>query len=298
MIETDGTNLTFIVNPLSRGYSPEFGRMVRERWPLATLRISSSERDLYIFGKEAVAGGGERVPVVVACGGDGTFAAVASAVGREGVLGIIPLGTVNLVASQLGIPGKVQDALDLLASGKPVPVFPGCCSWDREEEPRYFFIGVSVGVDADSVNFVSRKTKVFLRGYAYAVSFMRRLLFFPLPEATYAAGNERGRCNALIVTPSRFYGGGHVISDRQSLFAPGIEAICIHPGKMNSFLFFISLFSGSRRIVKYASVMVPEEVVLSAPSSGRFQLDGDVLTAKEVRIRATDKPLSVIAGRQ
>ncbi|MCB9612810.1 MAG: YegS/Rv2252/BmrU family lipid kinase [Sandaracinus sp.] len=57
--------------------------------------------------------------VVVAAGGDGTVAAVASAlIGGDVTLGILPLGTANDLATQLGIPSDPIEALQLVANGE------------------------------------------------------------------------------------------------------------------------------------------------------------------------------------
>ena len=70
--------------------------------------------------KEAVQGG---VPLVIAAGGDGTVSAVAGELaGSETRLGILPLGTLNHFARDLGIPDDLDEAAQLLASGRPQTV--------------------------------------------------------------------------------------------------------------------------------------------------------------------------------
>jgi diacylglycerol kinase family enzyme len=58
----------------------------------------------------------EKFDVVVAAGGDGTVSAVISGVvGTTVPLGIIPAGTGNLLAHELGIPLEIEDAVALIA---------------------------------------------------------------------------------------------------------------------------------------------------------------------------------------
>ena len=70
----------------------------------------------------------ERQPggVVVAAGGDGTVSTVADAVRRAGgVLGVIPMGTLNHFARDMGIPLDVSEAIRTIAAGHRVEVDVG-----------------------------------------------------------------------------------------------------------------------------------------------------------------------------
>ena len=65
---------------------------------------------------EAVKSGAE---LVIAAGGDGTLGAVAGALaGTDAALGILPLGTLNHFARDLGIPPSLEEAAAILAKGK------------------------------------------------------------------------------------------------------------------------------------------------------------------------------------
>ena len=61
--------------------------------------------------------------IVVAAGGDGTIGATASAVaGSESVLGVLPMGTFNHFAKDLGIPADLAGAVAVIARGRVIPV--------------------------------------------------------------------------------------------------------------------------------------------------------------------------------
>ncbi|HYZ31084.1 MAG TPA: acylglycerol kinase family protein, partial [Crenalkalicoccus sp.] len=69
---------------------------------------------------------GRGVPLIVAAGGDGTIAEVASGLaGSEAALGIVPLGTANVLACELGLPGGPEQAASVIAAGHPVTLRPG-----------------------------------------------------------------------------------------------------------------------------------------------------------------------------
>ena len=74
---------------------------------------------------KAIADRGDKL--VVVGGGDGTISAAASALlGTKTALGILPLGTLNHFARDLGIPTEVEEAAALIAKGKPRP-----STWQR-----------------------------------------------------------------------------------------------------------------------------------------------------------------------
>ncbi|CAN7289655.1 diacylglycerol/lipid kinase family protein [Devosia sp. LjRoot3] len=88
--------------------------------------------------KRAVDGGAE---VIVAAGGDGTITALAGALaGTERAMGILPLGTVNALAKDLGIPLEVKSAIAALATGVPRRIDVG------EVNERVFLHKVVIGV--------------------------------------------------------------------------------------------------------------------------------------------------------
>ncbi len=61
----------------------------------------------------------EHADLVIAAGGDGTIHAVASGlIGRESVLGIIAMGTMNNLAHSLGIPTTIEEACNVIAEGE------------------------------------------------------------------------------------------------------------------------------------------------------------------------------------
>jgi len=296
-ITRDGSNLTFILNPRSRNYFPGFRNLAAEKWPGAKFFVSSNENELYDFIGKTAGGSHEQPPVVVACGGDGTFRIVASAVGNNAILGIVPMGTVNLVAYQLGIPKNIPSAMDLLENGRLSRIYPGCCTWDETGTCRLFFLSVSMGVDADSVHYISGLLKTLLGRNAYALSFLSRLFFHSLPRVEYTMGGRKSFSNGIIVASSECYGGRNIISKSQSLYKPGIEIISIRPGKRNVLGFFLALFLGIGRHTDFASFTTGTRLEMSCPPHGRFQIDGDRLSATRISVRSMDTPLTVIADR-
>ena len=91
--------------------------------------------------------------VVVAVGGDGTVRTVAEVLASAGegapALGIVPQGTGNLLARNLGIPvGSIPKALDVIAAGHERRIDMGWTRTDDAEVETGFLVMVGFGLDA------------------------------------------------------------------------------------------------------------------------------------------------------
>jgi diacylglycerol kinase (ATP) len=87
--------------------------------------------------------------LVIAAGGDGTVESVAAGlIGTDCVMGIVPLGTYNNVATCLGIPKDLAEACALIASGSPSAIDAGQVTVRGSDKPRIFFETCAVGLGA------------------------------------------------------------------------------------------------------------------------------------------------------
>lgn len=106
----------------------------------------------------------EHPPVIVAAGGDGTVSAVADAVrGSRTALGVVPAGTLNHFAKDLGIPLDPAEAARVIAAGRRVSVDVG------EVNGRGFINNASLGLYADLVRKRKRQQRHLRRGKRMAM---------------------------------------------------------------------------------------------------------------------------------
>lgn len=131
--------------------------------------------------------------LVVAAGGDGTVRAVAAGVAHTDVdMAILPLGTANLAARNLGLPvGRLNAALDVAARGTgrrtdlawvsteptvtPVPAPPGGWSRPTRGGEHVCMVVAGVGFDAGLVASTRPELKSRIRWGAYAVAAVANL---------------------------------------------------------------------------------------------------------------------------
>ncbi len=106
---------------------------------------------------------GEGFGRVVAVGGDGTVAAVAHALaGGDVPLGIVPAGTGNMVARELGIPLAVEEAVALLAGPSQTRRIDA-----MRINGRIFLLNAGVGINAETIDQTSRLGKSLFGRSAY-----------------------------------------------------------------------------------------------------------------------------------
>ena len=89
---------------------------------------------------------------IVASGGDGTVHDVLQGmVGSEAALGVLPLGTANSLAADLGLARNPAQAASQLLSAQKRRIAIGCIEYERgtaRRESKYFTVAAGVGVDA------------------------------------------------------------------------------------------------------------------------------------------------------
>jgi YegS/Rv2252/BmrU family lipid kinase len=145
------------------------------------------------------------VGLVLACGGDGTVTACAEGVAGTGVpLAIIPLGTGNLLARNIGLPTGLEGALAVALGGVQQAVDAG------RVNGKLFVVMAGLGLDVQMLDGTSEPLKKRLGWLAYALSAARHLGDRPLRLTVSADGGPRRRLRAstLIVGNVGWLRGG------------------------------------------------------------------------------------------
>jgi YegS/Rv2252/BmrU family lipid kinase len=152
--------------------------------------------------KAAVSAG---VGLVLACGGDGTVTACAEGItGTEVPLAIIPMGTGNLLARNVGLPMGLDEALEVAVGGVQQAIDTG------RVNGTLFVVMAGLGLDAQMLDGTSEPLKKQLGWFAYAISAARHLSDRPLRVIVSADGGRRRRmrASALIVGNVGWLRGG------------------------------------------------------------------------------------------
>ena len=204
-----------IINPIS-GSS---GRrsVARERAELAASRVAAGGFDVEVFVTDrpgharelAAAVLGDGVPTVIAWGGDGTMNEVASVLAfRNATLGLVPSGSGNGLARELGIPFDPARAIEVALSGRERRIDAG------ELDGRLFFNIAGIGLDARVAHrFAARG--LLRRGFIrYAAITVHELFTYKPDYHTVVADGAVLQTQALLIAiaNARQYGNGAVIA--------------------------------------------------------------------------------------
>src|SRR5690606_12427062 len=128
----------------------------------------------YAMTRKALA---ENADLVIAAGGDGTVRAVSSELAGTGVpLGVVPVGTGNLLARNLGIPLVTATAIRVALGGGGVRIDVVRVFGDGLPTER-FVVMAGLGLDAAVVGEATANLKARLGWPAYLVSLARNLSF-------------------------------------------------------------------------------------------------------------------------
>lgn len=173
----------------------------------------------------ARAAAGRGVDIVVAGGGDGTVSAVAGALaGTDVPLGVLPLGTLNHFAKDMGIPQDLVDAIAVLAEGRVAIVDVGCVN------DRVFLNNSSVGAYAHAVRDRDRQRDELGRRKwpAMAIALVKTLRRHPLLAVRLLADDE----SLVTKTPLVFVGNNQYQLD---LLHVG-QRCCLNQGELSLYV--------------------------------------------------------------
>ena len=236
-------------------------------------------------------------PVLIVGGGDGTISAAASALsGTETKLGILPLGTLNHFARDLGIPSDLKEAAELIAAGAERLVDVG------EMNERIFINNSAIGlyplmvVDRD----LQRRRFGRSKRLAMLVASTRTLARFGHQRLTLTVNEQKAR----VETPLLFVGNNDY---RIDLGAPGqresIEngALCVFVMRKKTRRGFLAaIFRALLKRTRRDDMVKLEDVERLRVDSHRshlaVSLDGEVVrAAPPLNYRIRKAALRVIA---
>lgn len=234
------------------------------------------------------------VPIVVAAGGDGTIAEVAAGLsGSETALGVLPLGTANVLALELGIPRAPAQAAAVLAMGRTALLHPGLA---RHTDGRalLFVQMLGAGFDAAVVHNISSPLKRAIGKGAYVWQTLREMPRYRFAPIRAVIDGRVEEAASVIVTKGRLYAG-------RFLLAPGADpreegfhvALFRDAGVLAAMRYGAALPLGLLPRLRGVEILRAPRVRLEGAGIPA-QADGDAAGSLPVAIGPAPRPLRIV----
>lgn len=232
---------------------------------------------------------------VFVAGGDGTInEAIQGLAGTKARLGIIPRGTANVLARQLGLPLDEQEAAVIAARGKSRRIHLGLAIDETSNAGRYFALMAGIGLDASIVRGVQPSLKKRIGKGAFWISGLSHLASWsPHPFTIEIDGREYTATFAAVGKAPR-YGGDLAITPGARLDEPEFEVCIIATSNRFRYLRLLSyaLRDGMPRDNPAVKFIKTDKV--RAFGNAPVQIDGELIGALPMRFEIAPHSLEVI----
>ena len=256
-----------------------------------TVAVRRTERsgDAWRMAREAPAG----LSAVLVAGGDGTInEAVNGLMERpppRPPLGLLPAGTANVLARELGLPLRPDRAAEALVDAEPRTVHLGRLNG------RYFTVMAGVGLDARIVDGLSPVLKRYLGRAGYTIEALHQMIFHPPPSMTVSVDGTAFRAHSIIAANARYYGGGIKVAPAARATRDGLD-LCMFQGQgpWTTFRQTASAILGHHLQRSDVKLMPAQTIRIDGPKGAPVQADGELVGRLPVTIEATDMGIEIL----
>ncbi len=286
--------LFVIFNPAARGEkSRRLLRFLTTRGGSSfTLAETKQIGDAKRLAAQAV---GDGYRTIVAAGGDGTINEVINGIGTSGAtLGVLPLGTVNVFARELGIPNRMEAAWAVIEGGATRLIDLACA--EANGSIRHFVQLAGVGFDAQAVRTASWELKKKLGPLSYVWAGLKTISSRPVSVAISTNGSGPcGRGVAVLVGNGRFYGGPFALFPLARL-DDGLLDVCVFEtcSYFDVLRYGQGILRGAHTRLRGVNYFQTEQVVCSASGTAPFELDGEDAGDAPVTFSVIPRALRVV----
>ena len=169
--------------------------------------------------------------LVIACGGDGTLNEVVNGLaanqnGHRVPLALLPGGTANILAKEIGLPWNIPAAARKLVHGDVKEIALGLATPVNEPEKKRYFLSVAgAGPDGMIVYSIDLSLKARVGILAYWWHSAREVFRYKYPHFRVLTGNDRLDVSLVVVGRTKHYGGPFRITTEADLYADEFELL-------------------------------------------------------------------------
>lgn len=249
--------------------------------------------DARVLARDAAAKGAR---LVVAAGGDGTIAEVSNGlIGTDAALGVIPLGTANVLAHEIGLPFLPTAIAAALAFGRTRLLWPGVAQGPNEA--RLFVQMLGAGFDAQVVHRLPLPLKQLFGRGAYALQTARELTRYRFPPIHLRVDGQEHRAGSVIVSKGRLYGGRYLLAPEALAHEPGFSVVLFErSGPLTALLCGALLPLGLLPRAPGLRRLRAQRVEILGGTAAPVQADGDEAGWAPLSITDAAAPIRVVAA--
>ncbi|GAA2727609.1 diacylglycerol/lipid kinase family protein [Cellulomonas aerilata] len=240
-------------------------------WPAPEWIETSAEDPGAGQSRQAVEDGAR---VIFACGGDGTVrSCIEGVAGTEAALAVLPAGTGNLLATNLGIPDDPKAGVQLATQ------------WGRrrldvgEVDGHVFAVMAGMGFDAALLDDASTTLKAKFGPVAYVLSALKHLRDRRMRVAVYIDDRPpvRRRARTVVVgNVGRLQGGVKLLADAEPDNGQ-MDVAILAPHRLGHWVQMIWGIVRQNRDIAHMDVLRGTRIRVVCDREQRRQLDGDVI---------------------
>jgi diacylglycerol kinase (ATP) len=275
-----------IINPAARGAKARLERLERIARDVV-IKTTRGPGDAEAQAERAVDQGYE---TIVAAGGDGTINEVVNGMGGAAVtLGILPMGTVNVFAMELGIPFSLEAAWKVIRTRKVLAI-------DLASANGHLFVQMAgVGLDAQIVQRNKRDIKAVLGPLSYLLTATQVAAEKPPRVRVICEGRPTVEGSFVLVGNGRFYGGPFALFNEAD-FQDGLLDICVfkHMNYVALMRYFRGALFGSLSRFSDVHYFKARKLLVQADRSVPFEADGELVGHAPVEFSLRRKKLKVL----
>lgn len=210
--------------------------------------------------------------VLAIAGGDGTINEVINGVADRSLpIALLPLGTANVLAAELGLPRDPDRLARVIARGKTAEAFVPTAN------RRRFIMMVGAGFDAYVVATVQPRLKRVFGRLAYVVAFGRALFRFPYRRYQVSIDGTRYEAASVIVANGRCYGGRFTCAPDARIDDPDLHVcLFLRSGPWSALRYGTALVLGTLDRRSDVAIMRGRHVEVLGEPGEAVQCDGDL----------------------
>jgi diacylglycerol kinase (ATP) len=236
--------------------------------------------------------------VVAVCGGDGTVSEAAAALlGTDVPLAILPGGTSNVLAVELGIPFELDRAARLIVDAEVRTVRAAVAN------DRPFLLMAGVGLDARVMGKMSLFLKRWFGRAGILVTAVVEFFRYEFPKLDVEIDGAHHAATFAVVANSKHYAGDWIVAPDASADSDTLEVLIFDSrSRRDLFRLFRGMQGGKGKHLKSGLARVVRgrrvRVTSLEPYAVEVQVDGDCVLETPVECRIAERRLRVLAPRK